>query len=140
MGVEQRRLSVAGIIENVRSICDFVVDFVNDANLGDDIAFQFQLSVEEVCTNIVEHGYQHDGADKKIDLVCTYSEQLLQIRIIDEAPLFNPLELDDPDPDKPLDDREGGGWGVYFVKQFMTSVLYELVDGRNSLILSKHIS
>jgi serine/threonine-protein kinase RsbW len=139
MKVQQRRMSVTGVIENVRSICDFVVDFVNDVNLGDDIAFQFQLSLEEVCTNIVEHGYHHNNTDKKIDVVCMYDNAQVQVRIIDEAPLFNPLELDDPDPDIPLWEREGGGWGIYFVKQYMTSVTYELVNGQNSLLLTKQI-
>jgi len=140
MGVQQRRISVTGELENVRSICDFVVDFVNEIELGDDIAFQSQLSVEEICTNIVEHGYQHQGNNRKIDVICTYTDNILKIRIIDEAPLFNPLELDDPDPDTPLWEREGGGWGVYFVKQFMTSVDYEPIDDRNSIILTKLIN
>lgn len=139
MGAKQRRMSVVGIIDNVRSVCDFVVDFVNDVNLGDDIAFQSQLAVEEICTNIVEHGYQHNGADKKIDLVCKYDNGQLHIRIIDEAPLFNPLEMEEPDPDTPLWDREGGGWGVYFVKQYMTTVEYELVDNHNTIVLTKQI-
>lgn len=139
MRSQQRRMSVTGIIDNVRAICDFVVDFANDVKLGDDIAFQFQLSIEEVCTNIVEHGYHHNGADKKIDIVCKYDNKQVQIRIIDEAPLFNPLEMDDPDPDIPLWEREGGGWGIYFVKQYMTSMSYELVNGQNSLLLIKQI-
>ncbi len=139
MGVQQRRMSVTGEIENVRPICDFVVDFVNDARLGDDIAFQSELSVEEICTNVIEHGYKHQGADKKIDVVCTYDDRVLKIRIIDEAPLFNPLEIAEPDPNTPLWDREGGGWGVYFVKQYMTSVDYEAVDGQNTILLTKQL-
>jgi serine/threonine-protein kinase RsbW len=140
MRVQQRRMSVTGVIENVRSICDFVVDFVNDVKLGDDLAFQFQLSIEEICTNIVEHGYQHKQTDKKIEIVCVYDNSQVTIRIFDEAPLFNPLELDDPDPDIPLWEREGGGWGIYFVKQYMTSVTYEEVSGQNSLLLIKEIN
>lgn len=139
MGFKQRRMSVTGVIDSVRSACDFVVDFVNDVHLGDDVAFQSQLSVEEICTNVVEHGYHHAGEDKKIDIVCTFDNHQLQIRIIDEAPLFNPLELEEPDPDTPLWDREGGGWGVYFVKQYMTSVTYEVIENRNSIVLTKQI-
>ena len=140
MGAKQRRMSVTGIIDNVRSACDFVVDFVNDVSLGDDIAFQSELAVEEICTNIVEHGYQYNGSDKKIDIVCIYSDHRLEIRIIDEAPLFNPLEMEEPDPETSLFDRVDGGWGVYFVKQYMTSVTYEVIDNHNNLVLTKQIS
>lgn len=139
MRVQQRRMSVTGVIENVRSVCDFVVDFVNDVKLGDDIAFQFQLSIEEICTNIIEHGYKYNGAGKKIEIICVYDNSQIKVRIFDEAPLFNPLELDDPDPSIPLWEREGGGWGIYFVKQYMTSIAYEQIDGQNSLVLTKQI-
>ncbi len=139
MGVEQRRMNVTGIIDNVRAICDFVVDFVHSVKLGEDVAFQAQLSIEEICTNIVEHGYKHQDTDKTIEIICVYSNHLLIIRVIDEAPLFNPLDLEDPDPDTPLWEREGGGWGVYFVKQYMTSIDYEVIDGQNSIVLKKKI-
>lgn len=140
MEIQERRMSVAGVIDNVRTACDFVVKFVNDANLGEDIAFQAEISVEEICTNIIEHGFNHDGADKKIEISCHFQSQHLKIIISDEAPAFNPLELNDPDPDTPLWDREGGGWGVYFVKQYMTSVRYKFDDGRNHLILEKNLN
>lgn len=140
MSAKQRRMTVTGMIENVRSVCDFVVDFVNGLSLGEDIAFQSELAVEEICTNIVEHGYHYQGADKKIDVVCVYGDRQLQIRIIDEAPLFNPLEMEEPDPDTSLYDRDGGGWGVYFVKQYMTSVVYEVVNNQNNIVLMKQIS
>lgn len=140
MGVTERRTSVSGDIESVRLACDFVVEFVKEAELGEDVAFQAELSVEEVCTNIVEHGYNHDGSDKKIEIVCSYQDHDLRITIIDQAPPFNPLELKDPNPDTPLWDRKGGGWGVYFVKQYMTSVSYELVGGKNHLILTKKLA
>lgn len=139
MDVQQRRLCVTGEIENVRLICDFVADFVNDMGISEDIAFQLQLSVEEVCTNIIEHGYYHQGQDKTIAIACLHDDKTLKIRIIDEAPLFNPLKLDDPDPSRPLYERGSGGWGIYFVKQYMTTVIYEVIAGQNSLLLVKDL-
>ena len=140
MGVQQRQICVTGEIENVRLICDFVADFANDMRVGEDVAFQLQLSVEEVCTNIIEHGYHHQGQDKTIVVACLYGDQTLKIRITDEAPLFNPLKLDDPDPGQPLYERGSGGWGIYFVKQYMTSVIYETIAGQNSLLLVKTVA
>lgn len=137
MAVEERHLSITGTLENVRVACDFVTEVAAEAGFGDDAIFHCNLAVEEVCTNIVEHGYQHNGAEKSINVVCKVYVTHMLIILIDEAEPFNPLTLEDPDPDTPLWEREGGGWGIYFVKQYMDDIRYQLADGRNYLILEK---
>lgn len=137
MADQTSTLRVPGVIGEVRKACDFVVDFARSAGLSDDAVFQCQLSVEEVFTNIVEHGYAHDGDEKSIEIVNERKGDVLLITLIDEAPPFNPLDLDKPNPDLPLWERNDGGWGVYFVRQYMDDVRYRLVDGRNHLILEK---
>lgn len=136
----QRRLRIPGDLEQVRTACDFVSEVAREAGLGEDGVFHCQLSVEEICTNIIEHGYGYNGAGKFIEIICEKQGNTLLISILDDAPPFNPLQLDDPDPSMSLWEREGGGWGVFFVKQYMSSVRYELVGGRNCLILAKRIS
>lgn len=140
MGQRERKLRLPGNVEQVRSACDFVVEVAQEAGLNDDGVFQCQLSVEEIFTNIVEHGYEHNGANKYIDIVCEITDTSLIISLLDDAPPFNPLALSEPDPDTPLWDRGDGGWGVYFVKKYMDDVSYRLDNHRNRLILRKAIS
>jgi serine/threonine-protein kinase RsbW len=140
MATEKRRLHLPGELDQVRAACDFVVDVATAAGLGDDGVFQCQLSVEEIFTNIVEHGYQYNGGGKAIDIVCEYDSEKLLIFILDEAPPFNPLSLGTPDPTTDLWDRGDGGWGVFFVKQYMDDIRYVFQDNRNCLILEKHIT
>lgn len=137
MSVSERRIKISGLIENVRLACDFVSEVAAEAGYSDDAVFHCNLAVEEICTNIVEHGYGHNGAGKYIDILCKPEIDLLTITIADDAEQFNPLTLSDPDPDTPLWEREGGGWGIYFVKQYMNDIRYEFRDGRNHLILEK---
>lgn len=137
MNQQTHRLRLPGIIDQVRAACDFVVSVAEQAGLGDDSVFQTQLAVEEVFTNIVEHGYQHDGGDKHIEIVIEISDKTFRISIIDEAPPFNPLEKDDADPETDLWERENGGWGIYFVRQYMDDISYRFADERNHLILDK---
>lgn len=141
MNGKQHRLRVPGELEQVRVACDFVSDVAREVGLGDDGIFQCQLSVEEVCTNIVEHGYHFSGADKSIEIVCEQHDgDMLRISILDDAPRFNPLELSEPDPGMSLWEREGGGWGVFFVRQYMNSITYQYENNRNCLILEKKIT
>ncbi|MGJ3240529.1 MAG: ATP-binding protein [Anaerolineae bacterium] len=137
MAERERRLQLPGKIEQVRAACDFVVKAAEDAGFSDDGIFQSQLAVEEIFTNIIEHGYGHQGDNKKIELVTEITDDALLISIYDEAPHFNPLELDAPNPKLSLWEREHGGWGVYFVRQYMDDVRYKLDGNRNRLILEK---
>lgn len=137
MAERERRLRLPGKIEEVRAACDFVVRAARDAGFGEDGIFQSQLAVEEIFTNIVEHGYGHDGGSKTIELITEITDEALFISILDEAPHFNPLTLDKPNPEASLWEREEGGWGVYFVRQYMDNVSYKLDDNRNRLILEK---
>lgn len=139
MSGKQKSLRLPGDIEQVRAACDFVVGVATEVGFGDDAVFQCQLSVEEIFTNIVEHGYKFAGADKWIEIICTVENDMLTISIVDQAPLFNPLEMNNPDPTTDLWERDDGGWGVFFVRQYMDAVRYQPKDGHNRIILEKRI-
>jgi serine/threonine-protein kinase RsbW len=138
MATVERRLRLPGELDQVRAACDFVVQVAEDAGLDERGVFQCQLSVEEIFTNIVEHGYEYQGSDKSIEIVCRYNREKLLITIMDEAPPFNPLALETPDATADLWSRGDGGWGVFFVRQYMDDIRYQYED-RNCLILEKKI-
>lgn len=140
MAKQQRKLRLHGVIDQVRDACTFVINVATEAGLGEDGIFQCQLSIEEIFTNIVEHGYQHAGESKSIEIVCEWSDEALLIAIIDEAPPYNPLTASELDPSTTLWERDDGGWGVFFVKQYMDDIRYRLLNERNHLFLKKKIS
>jgi serine/threonine-protein kinase RsbW len=136
---EERRLRVPGILNNVGTACDFVVEVAEHAGLDERGVYHCRLAVEEACTNIIEHGYQFDGADKFIDIICQINPTYMTIIIIDDGPAYNPLDKPDPDPKTPLWERPEGGWGVTFIKKVMDHVDYRHDGKRNHLILNKRI-
>jgi len=131
------KLRVPGVIDQVRVVCDFVKTLAHDAGMDDRFAFECELSIDEVCTNIIEHGYKHNGAAKSIEVHVETYPDFWRFVILDEAPRFNPLTAEDPDPNQTLDERKQGGWGIYFVKQYMQRISYRYENGRNCLILEK---
>ncbi|WDP87732.1 MAG: ATP-binding protein [Desulfobacter sp.] len=58
-----------------------------------------------------------------------------EIEIRDNGKKFNPLEMADPDVDAPLDERDPGGLGIFFVKQLSADVIYLREDNNNVLRL-----
>lgn len=136
--VQEERLKIVAIMENIEKACDFVANFARSIGFSDDMVHRCALSVEEVCANVIEHGYRHQGANEVIDIVCRANPDHLVIIIIDDAQPFNPLNKADPDPHAPLQDRQVGGWGIFFVKKFMDKVHYHHINNRNQLTLEKY--
>lgn len=137
MSAPIRKLRLKGELQQVRKACDFVAGAAREFGLSEDAVFHCELSVEEIFANIVEHGYEFNGADKSIEIHVTYDSPRLTITLIDESPEFNPLEVKEADPTTPLWERQTGGWGVFFVRNLMDDVRYSFIDGRNHLMLEK---
>ncbi len=138
--VEERRLRIPGLIEKVRVACDFVVEAAQRAGMDERSVYHCQLAVDEACTNIVEHGYGRNGMDKVIDIICRSEGNRFTITVLDDSGPFNPFSRPDPDPSAVLEDREHGGWGIYFIKKVMDEVGYQRQGERNRLTMVKHFS
>lgn len=131
-------LQIIAIMENVEKACDFVAGFARSLGFSEDIAHRCSISVDEVCSNVIEHGYHHHGQTEVIDLICRAYEDHLIIIIMDDAKPFNPLDKADPNPHEPLEDRQIGGWGIAIVKKYMDRVTYHYANNRNQLTLEKY--
>lgn len=140
MTIQEHRLRIPALREKVKEACEFISRLARSAGMNDDSVHRYYLAIEEICTNIIEHGYvQTQDENPYIDLVCRQYPDRLSVTILDDAIQFNPLERDDPDPSAALDEREGGGWGIFFVKKYMDKVTYQYIGERNQLTLEKSI-
>jgi serine/threonine-protein kinase RsbW len=136
---EKSRLVLAARLEEVRHACEFVVEAAEMAGLDERAVYHCQMAVDETLTNVIEHGFSFEGQDKEIEVNCTVEDDGFVITIIDGGPVFNPLEHESPDPSAPLDDREPGGWGIYFIRRLMDDVRYEWAGEHNHLLLVKNL-
>ncbi|MFN8527120.1 MAG: anti-sigma factor antagonist [Anaerolineae bacterium] len=137
--VAERRIRVAAIVENVPSVCDFVVEAAREAGFDDKAVHHCRLAVDEACTNVVEHGFGLLRTDQLLTVICTQRSDTFVISIEDEGPPFDPTMQPDPDRSKNLEDRKHGGWGIYFIKKLMDKVAYERDGSRNILTLTKRV-
>lgn len=137
---EVSRLVIPARLDNVRHACDSVVEAAETTGLDERAVYHCQMAVDEALTNIIEHGYALEGDDHSIEVITAVSPGTFLITITDDSPAFNPLEHEAPDPDEPLDSREPGGWGIYFIRRLMDDVTYQRVDNTNQLILAKNFT
>ncbi len=132
-------LGIEARLEQVRDACDFVVACAETTEMDERAVYHCQMAVDEALTNIIEHGYGFEGEESPIEVCCQRDGDRFVITLMDESPAFNPLEHEAPDPDEPLDSREPGGWGIYFIRRLMNDVTYERVGEKNVLTLVKAI-
>lgn len=133
------RFVIGARLEEVRRACDFVVEAAQQAGLDERAIYHCQMAVDEALTNVIEHGYGFRNEGNTIDLTCQVMADRFVITIEDSSPAFNPLTHTAPDPTEPLDSREPGGWGIYFIRKLMDEVRYERIGNRNRLTLVKRI-
>lgn len=136
---DERHLSFKARLDNVPAAADFVVQAAEAAGLDERSVYHCQLAVDEACTNIIQHGFD-DPTRGQISLKTAIEHgKSFVITIADNGPAFNPLTYKDPDPTRPLEEREGGGWGIYFIKKLMDVIDYRYADGKNHLAMYKTI-
>jgi serine/threonine-protein kinase RsbW len=101
---------------------------------ADDI-LDTQLAVEEVITNIINHGYKNTFGEIIISSRINLYQAEVQIR--DNAPRFDPLSLPEPKLNGTIQDRKIGGLGVFLIRQVMDEISYRYENRQNILILIK---
>jgi serine/threonine-protein kinase RsbW len=102
--------------------------------------YAVELATDEAFTNIVEHAYNGESNDY-VECTCQVQPSALTIILHDCGQAFDPTKVPEPDLDAPLEDRETGGLGIYFMRKLMDEVLFtpasETSDGCNTLTMIK---
>jgi serine/threonine-protein kinase RsbW len=120
------------------------VDAACDALDADgDARFAVRLAVEEVFTNILEHGYRGNG---RVEIVVDggagdgSGRRCVRVRLRDHAPPFDPADAPPPDLDSPLEERDPGGLGWHLVRQLVDALEHRPgAAGGNTYTLVKQL-
>jgi len=121
-------------------MCDFVEAATAQSGLVHDDAFAFRLAAEEICKNIIQHGF--DGK-KPGQMSLSFEKDPRNARLIirDDGRHFHPDQARDPDLVADWKERKIGGLGIHLVKEQMDEISYlEMDGGGNQLTLEKKIS
>lgn len=126
-------LKIPGRHESLAVISAFIWAVAEDAGLDRRRAYRLRLAVDEIASNIIDHGYGDETIDTDpIYLWAEISETEVSITIEDNAPPFDPTQQPEPDDlNLPPEEREPGGYGVYLMMRVVDEVRYEYVNGHN---------
>lgn len=136
--------SVSAVFRNDRSeihrLAGLAERFGQAQQLSEDEVLAINLVLDEVVTNVIDHGFEGIDGEPEIRLTMTLEGTDLTIRVEDNGRAFDPLQAAPPDLDLPLEDRPVGGLGIHIVRSVMNTVEYDRRGGRNLLTMHKTIS
>ena len=139
MPQERRRwgLTIDARQSSLGTVADFIEEVCETLDLDGDTAFAVRLATDEACQNIVEHAC-HYAEDQEVTISCEQAGLDLVITIRDRGEPFDPTKVPPPRLDAPLEERNGGGLGIYFMRQMMDEIRFDIApDGVNSVIMIK---
>ena len=120
-------LHVAADVAQLAAIRAFIEQQAQALGVDTSAIYDLILAVNEVATNIVVHGYRNQPGVIEIDL--RRQGEAIEIRLRDQAPLFDPTGVPTPDLTLPLHKRPLGGMGVHVTRQIMDAMRYLMMTG-----------
>ena len=129
---------MANRLEEIERLSSAIEAFVARHDLPDSVAFAFNLSLDELVTNVILYAFP-DVQDHTIEVRLTLEGGTLHAVLSDDGRPFDPLSVPPPNLDAPIEERRIGGLGIHIVREMMDSLSYAREDGRNVLRLGKRV-
>ena len=120
---------------------DDVLSFIRNSALKRDIEedniSKVILASEEAIVNVLKYAYPDDPGELTVKCEKLEEQQGFSITLIDSGVEFDPTEVEEPDVDIPIEDRDVGGLGIFMINNIMDEMEYKRENGQNILTLKK---
>jgi anti-sigma regulatory factor (Ser/Thr protein kinase) len=136
---EPTTLILKNDVSELESVISFVSDLLVRNSIPAETANDLPLALDEMVTNVATHAYPR-SEEHRFTVQITVSNKEFVARIEDDGVEFNPTQQPIPNLHAPLEERKVGGLGIYLVRQIMTSVEYQRVEGKNVVTLRKKLT
>ena len=123
-------------MENIQSALDFVEEFCDEQGVENAFKMSLLVVADELVSNIVKYGYENKGGVLFIRQLYNVDQKEYVLTIIDKAPEFNQLLVNN-NVVTDIDNQQAGGLGILIVKKIMSEYAYDRINGKNILVLRK---
>ena len=110
-----------------------------DRNAPPAADYLANLAIEELVTNCIKYGYE-DSAEHVIEIELKLNARELVLTVTDDGHPFNPLQVPEPDTNKPVEDLRVGGLGIHLLRKMSDRMEYARIDGKNQVTLLKSLA
>jgi anti-sigma regulatory factor (Ser/Thr protein kinase) len=124
------RISCAATEANLGALLAFVERACAASSLDADETMAVRVSIEEVCTNVITHGYAgRPNFERPITIEFIGGSDRVVATIEDRGRTFDPATGPAPDLTSDAMNRAVGGIGLHLVRSLMDEVRHEPVAG-----------
>ena len=137
---ETYRMSRAAFLESLHDFREFLRRHCTTLpGMDADLLYDIQLAVDEACTNIITHGYAGMDAGSII-LDLELDRDKVTVSITDFGRSFEPESAPVPDANASIEERELGGFGLFFIRQSVDRMDYRVTEDGNTMVLTKYLA
>ena len=129
-------ISLVNELREIVGVAARIDRFCEARSLDPQLAYAVNLSVDEILTNTITHGYD-DEESHRIEVIVRVEGQTLVVVIVDDSEAFDPSRAPQPDVEASLESGDLEGLGLFLVHQMMDRVEYRRVDGCNVVTLTR---
>jgi anti-sigma regulatory factor (Ser/Thr protein kinase) len=112
--------------------------FAEDYGIPEKIRLKMNVVFDELLTNIISYAYQ-DDKEHDIKIKVELSADRLKVSMVDGGIPFNPLGVETPDTELPLEERKIGGLGIHLVRNMMDKVSYRRRIDKNVITVVEYL-
>ena len=134
MTLEEKEQTFNATADCVSQVSAFVIPQAEEAGVGGKRQMQLELIIEEVVLNICHYAYETPSGLLTVRVRKEAAQFVVEFE--DSGKPFNPLEAKEPDVTLGLEERDGGGLGIFLVRQMADEVHYQRIQDHNRLTLA----
>ena len=137
--MKKEKLIIKNRVQELQQIAELLEVLESRWELPPKVVMNMNLALEEVVSNVIFYAFK-ENTTHDIQLDFELKDQKLRVHITDDGIPFNPLQMPPPpDLEKKAEERNVGGLGIHFVKNFMDDLAYKRENDKNILTLIKNI-
>jgi len=125
-------------LSSLPELSRFVADFLTHHGLSPSNAYDLDLILEELFTNVLKYGSGKD--EVLVGLTRDDSMITIAVREFDAAKAYDITRAPEPDLTRPIADRKVGGLGIHMVRQLAETIRYEYKDRVSTTTITKKVS
>ena len=133
----EKSLTVKSELIEIERIRLFLEQTLKDRHLSEEAYYLIELSLLEICINIVRYAYPHKKGF--ISLRIWNEGKKIFFEIKDRGIPFDPRSARAPDIQEILKQGRTGGLGIFLSRQLMNGFEYRREDNQNILTMHKSI-
>lgn len=119
---------------HLRCIRTFIEGIGKNLSLSSEITYQLKGAVDEICSNIFEHGATGPRSDIQINV--SYEPEAIYIVVSDTGRSFDWSRVSSPS----VEELPQHGWGIYLIKKLVDEVEYTVTPTHNEFRLIKYLT